>query len=308
VVVNAPLRLDHEVDEALTDGRPVVALEATILTQPGSVAERLAAALAVEQAARDAGAVPAMVGVGDGRVLVGMAKAERERFAAAARLPKVANRDLGPALAAGGIGVTTVSATLLLAQAAGIPVLATGGIGGVHRAAQQTFDVSADLVQLSRSRVSVVCAGAKSVLDLALTLEYLETFGVPVLGYRCDDLPAFYCRSSGLPNQRRVDDMAELARAVQAHWAVGNQGGVLVTHPIPEDDALDPVELESLIDAALAAAEREGVRGAAITPYLLRSVDTATGGRSTAANRAVLLTTARAGGQLATALANLAAA
>lgn len=300
------LEIDEEVADALSDGHPVVALESTVIAHGLPYPGNLDTALAIEKAVRDAGAVPATIGLARGRFLVGMNRDRIEEFATSADVAKVSSRDIGPVLARGGLGATTVASTLVAADLAGIPVFSTAGIGGVHRGASETFDISADLVQFTRSKVAVVCAGAKSILDLGLTLEYLETLGVPVMGYRCDDFPAFYCRSSGFKNPQRFDDLETIARAMRAHWAAGLPGGPLVTHPIAEADALDSAAMEAVIQAALEEAETAQIRGAAITPYLMKAVSRATGGKSAAANRAVLISTASVAGRLAVAYARTA--
>ncbi|MDN3263006.1 pseudouridine-5'-phosphate glycosidase [Streptomyces sp. CSDS2] len=301
--VNELVELGEEVATALSEHRPVVALESTVIAHGMAYPGNVETARAIEQAVRSAGAVPATIGIADGRFVVGMDDKRIEQFATTQGVPKVSSRDIGPVLAGGGLGATTVASSLVAADLAGIPVFSTAGIGGVHRGAQTTFDISADLVQFTRSRVAVVCAGAKSILDLGLTLEYLETLGVPVMGYRCDDFPAFYCRSSGFRNPQRIDDLAAIARALRAHWAAGLPGGALVTHPIAEADALDAQAMEEVIERALADADAEGVTGPAITPYLMKAVSRATEGRSAAANRAVLISTAAVAGELAVAYA-----
>ncbi|GGR95889.1 MULTISPECIES: pseudouridine-5'-phosphate glycosidase [Streptomyces] len=299
--VNELIELGEEVATALSEHRPVVALESTVIAHGMAYPGNVETARAIEQAVRSAGAVPATIGIADGRFVVGMDDKRIEQFATTRGVPKVSSRDIGPVLAGGGLGATTVASSLVAADLAGIPVFSTAGIGGVHRGAQTTFDISADLVQFTRSRVAVVCAGAKSILDLGLTLEYLETLGVPVMGYRCDDFPAFYCRSSGFRNPQRIDDLDAIARALRAHWAAGLPGGALVTHPIAEADALDAQAMEEVIERALADADAEGVTGPAITPYLMKAVSRATEGRSAAANRAVLISTAAVAGELAVA-------
>ncbi|WP_382466735.1 pseudouridine-5'-phosphate glycosidase [Streptomyces nogalater] len=301
--MNELIELGEEVATALSERRPVVALESTVIAHGMAYPGNVETARAIEQAVRSAGAVPATIGIADGRFVVGMDDKRIEQFATTQGVPKVSSRDIGPVLAGGGLGATTVASSLVAADLAGIPVFSTAGIGGVHRGAQTTFDISADLVQFTRSRVAVVCAGAKSILDLGLTLEYLETLGVPVMGYRCDDFPAFYCRSSGFRNPQRIDDLAAIARALRAHWAAGLPGGALVTHPIAEADALDAQAMEEVIERALADADAEGVTGPAITPYLMKAVSRATEGRSAAANRAVLISTAAVAGELAVAYA-----
>ncbi|MFE6775087.1 pseudouridine-5'-phosphate glycosidase [Streptomyces sp. NPDC057702] len=301
------LEVSEEVSTALAEGRPIVALESTVIAHGMAYPGNVETALAIEGAVRAAGAVPATIGLAGGRFVVGMDDKRIEIFATADGVPKVSSRDIGPVLAGGGLGATTVASSLVAAELAGIAVFSTAGIGGVHRGASTTFDISADLVQFTRSRVAVVCAGAKSILDLGLTLEYLETLGVPVMGYRCDDFPAFYSRSSGFRNPQRIDDLGTIAAALHYHWQAGLPGGALVTHPIAEADALDSQEMEQIITSALAKAEKEGVQGPAITPYLMKAVSRATEGKSAEANRAVLISTAAVAGELAVAHAQLVA-
>jgi pseudouridylate synthase len=301
--VHPLLTISEEVQDAIANTRPVVALESTYIAHGLPYPRNLETATAIEKAVRDSGAVPATIGLSGGQFVVGMDSEMLDRFAVTKGIPKASSRDIGVILATGGLGATTVASALIAAELAGIPVFSTAGIGGVHRNAGETFDVSADLIQFTRSRVVVVCAGAKSVLDLGLTLEYLETQCVPVIGYRCDDFPAFYLRSSGFPNPQRVDDLSLIVRAARMHWATGLPGGLLVTHPIHEADALDPVEMARVIDQALADAERDGVTGAPVTPYLMKAVSAATEGRSGIANKAVLISTAALAGQLAVAYA-----
>jgi pseudouridine-5'-phosphate glycosidase len=274
----------------------VVALESSLITNAPSVD----AALAIEKAVRDAGAVPATVGIDGGRLLVGMEPDRIERIRTAPGVPKASARDLGPVLAGGGPGATTVAGTIVIAERAGIDVFATAGIGGVHRGAQQTFDISPDLLQFTRTRMTVVCGGAKSVLDSRLTAEYLETAGVPVLGYGTDRLPAFYVRATDVP-VRRVDDLRAAARAVRAHWALSG-GTVLLTAPVAEQDALDGDVVERAIGQALAEADAAAVTGNAVSPFLLRAVAKASGGRTAGAGRSLLLSTARLAGEFAVAL------
>lgn len=291
-----------EVADAVRTGAPVVAMESSVVAHGLAYPVNLDTAMDTAKAVRDAGAVPARVGIVDGRLVVGMTDEQVELFATTRDIAKVGVQDVGPALAAGRPGATTVSASLLAAAHAGIEVLSVAGLGGVHFGAQQSFDVSADLPELTRRRVAVVCAGAKSVLDPALTLEYLETFGVPVVGYRCDDFPAYFSVSSGQRNPRRIDDLTELARAVRAHWGVGNGGGFIVTHPIAAADALPSDEVYALVHEKLAEAGRAGVSGPAVTPYILKAVSAATSGRTAEANRSVLLSTTALAGQVAVAL------
>lgn len=296
------ITVDDEVADAVRTGRPVVALESSAIAHGLPYPANLETARDVARAVRDAGAVPARIGVIGGRFVVGMTERQVETFGTTPKLPKVSTRDVGIALAGGGLGATTVSATLLAADQVGIEVFSTAGIGGVHYNAQQTFDISADLVQFSRHRVAVVCAGAKSILDPALTLEYLETFGIPVVGYRCDDFPAYYSVSSGQPNPRRMDDLAQIASAIRTHWAIGNTTGFVVTHPITAADAIPEDEVAAHIQAKLREAAEAGVSGPGVTPYVLGAVSAATKGRTATANRSVLTSTAGVAGALAAAM------
>lgn len=296
-----PLVFTEEVAAALAAGDPVVALESNVITHGLAYPDNAATARKVEEAVRAGGAVPATIGIDGGRILVGMTAQDVERFAATPGIPKVSSRDLPVVLAAGGPGATTVASSLVAAELAGIPFFASAGIGGVHRGAETTMDISSDLIQFTRSKVAVVCAGAKKILDLGLTMEFLETHCVPVISYGFDDFPAFYCRSSGLRAPHRLDDEALIARAVETHWKLGNDGAVLITSPTTEEDAIDGDRIEAAIGQALADAERDGIRGGAVTKYVMRAVDRATEGRSARANMAVLVHTAEVGGRLAAA-------
>ncbi|KUF19191.1 pseudouridine-5'-phosphate glycosidase [Streptomyces silvensis] len=293
--------ISKEVRAAVAEGRPVVALESSLIAHGPGYPQSVEIALALEKAVRDAGAVPATLGIAGGRFVVGMDETTIDRFGRAKDVPKVSARDIGRVLAGGGLGATTVASSIVIAERAGIPVFSTAGIGGVHRRAQETFDISADLQQFTRSRMAVVCAGSKSILDLKLTAEVLESAGVPVLGYRTDTLPAFYVRESDVPVPR-VDDLAEAARSVLLHWKVNQVGSVLLTSPIEERDALDGEEVERVITRALAEADAAGVAGNAISPFLMRSVGRATAGRAGAATRSVLISNARLAGEFAVAL------
>ncbi|PRY35764.1 pseudouridine-5'-phosphate glycosidase [Umezawaea tangerina] len=294
--------ISEEVSDALASGHPVVALESSGVVQGLKYPLNLETALDIDKTIRANGAVPARTGVVDSRFVVGMSEAQVELFATTPSVPKISTRDIGSALASGGHGGTTVSAALVAADHVGIDVFAVAGIGGVHFDAQRSFDISADLIEFTRHRIAVVCAGAKSLLDPALTLEYLETQGVPVVGYRCDDFPAYYSTSSGQPNPRRVDDLDVLASAIRLHWQVGNGGGFLVTHPIAEQDALPSAEMYELIHQKQAEAERAGVSGPSLTPHILKAVSAATQGRTGAANRSVLLSTSAVAAELAVAM------
>jgi pseudouridylate synthase len=299
------LRIAPEVSSALADGAPVVAFESTVIAHGLPQPMNVEVALAMEAAVRAEGAVPATIGLLDGHIAVGLTADEIEQLGTATGVLKVGRRDLGPALAHKALGATTVAGTLASATLAGIRFFATGGIGGVHRGAERSFDVSADLPELARAPLVTVCAGAKSILDLALTLEYLETQSVPVIGYGTDEFPAFYARSSGLPVPHRADSPEEIADIASALWKGGLGGGLLVTCPIPEECAMPAATLEAVISAALAAAEEQGVRGPAVTPFLLARVTAATSGESVAANRALLLNNATLAGRFASAYATL---
>lgn len=296
--------LSDEVRGALAEGRGVVALESTILCHGLPFPESLETHRAAEAAVRREGAVPALVAVVDGIPRAGFDGAGAEALArAGARVRKATTRDLGLLSARRESGATTVAATMAIAAAAGIRVFATGGIGGVHRGAGETFDVSADLLELGRTRVAVVAAGAKAVLDLPKTLEALETLGVPVVGFGTSELPAFWVRSSGLPLEVRCDDAAELARLARAHWAWPRSGGILVANPVPEESALSREAVDGAIERSLAAARAQGVAGKAVTPFLLARLAEETAGRTLAANRALVVSNAAVAARLAVALA-----
>lgn len=297
-------RVSADVAEALHAGRPVVALETTLVTHglPRPDGERVATVL--EEAVRAHGAVPATIGILDGCVRVGITREELARLAAAPHPVKVNLGNFAAEVAAGGCGSTTVAATMFAAWKAGIRVFATGGIGGVHRGVAETGDVSADLTALARYPVAVVCAGAKAILDLPRTVEMLETLGVPVLGLGTDEFPAFYRRESGLRVDRRCDSIADVARAVRTHLGLGFTSGLVVANPVPEADALP----RQVHDAALGTAlfEAADVSGRGVTPYLLDRMRALTGGASVKTNEALLLNNARVAADLAAALASLA--
>jgi len=296
------LRSGEEVEAARAAGRPVVALETTVITHGMAYPDNVETALAMEAAVRSEGACPATLAVVAGAIRIGLTEAEIERFGQArGDIAKCSRRDLPALLAAGADGSLTVAGTLMLAHAAGIDLMATGGIGGVHR--HSTFDVSADLAELGRTPVTVVCAGAKSILDLENTLEVLESLGVPVLGLGTTTLPAFYARDSGLALPQHVPGVAEAA-AVLGQWralAAGN--GMLVTVPVPEEAALPPAEAEAAIEQAVGEAAAQGIAGSAVTPFVLARVVELTGGRSLAANKALLLNNAAVAARMALAAA-----
>jgi pseudouridine-5'-phosphate glycosidase len=294
------LAVHPDVAAALATRRAVVALESTVIAHGLPHPQNLETARALEEEVRGLGSIPATIAIADGQAIVGADDALLVRLAEDQAVAKVSLRDLAPVLARRGLGATTVAATVEIAARAGIAVMATGGIGGVHRGGERSFDESADLEAIARHPVCVVCAGAKLVLDLALTLERLETLGVPVIGYGTDALPAFYVRSSGLPLAHRVDDALAAARVAREQLARG--AGIVIAVPIAERDALDRREAEAEVARALSAAERQGVRGAALTPFLLAQLSDATGGRSLAANLSLLRGNARIAAQIALAL------
>jgi pseudouridine-5'-phosphate glycosidase len=292
-----------DVARALAAHRGVVALETTVVTHGLPHPQGLEVAASMEARVTAAGAVPATIGVLEGRVRVGMTRAELEKLAGAPGVPKLNLSNLAARLAAGGSGSTTVATTMLAAHRAGIGVFATGGIGGVHRGAEQTDDVSADLTALSRIPVVVVCAGAKSILDLPRTVERLETLGVPIYGWGCDEFPAFWRRSSGIALDQRFDELHALACAIREHQALGTGTGIVVASPVPEAGELDERTYERAMERALDRVRKQGVRGRDVTPAILEAIQEATGGKATASNIALLENNATVAGGLAAALA-----
>ena len=281
------IHLSDEVAAALADGQAVVALESTLITHGLPYPLNVETALAMEHAVRDAGAIPATVAVLKGKLTVGIGEAEVERLGTLAgdsSVRKCSRRDLPIAIGLGEDGATTVAGTMIAAHLAGVRVFATGGIGGVHRGAESTFDISADLTELSQTPVAVVCAGAKSILDIGLTLEYLETKGVPVYGYGTDELPAFYTRKSGFPVDYRVDDPVTMAKALKAKWDLGLHGGALIANPIPEAYSMDEAFITKVIEDAVVEAKEKGVKGKDTTPFLLAKIKEITGGNSLESN------------------------
>ena len=298
-----PLSISETVERAIAARAPVVALETTLVTHGLPHPDGIRVGSELEDAIRQRGAVPATIGVLDGTVRVGLSSSELERLATASEVAKVNLSNLAFQIARGGPGSTTVAATMLAAYRAGIRVFATGGIGGVHRGAADTGDVSADLTALARIPIAVICAGAKAILDLPKTVEMLETLGVPVLGYRTDEFPAFYRRASGLGVDGRCDDAASLAAAVRMHLALETGTGVLVGNPIPIEQELPAQTYDRALTGAVADAERTGIRGRGVTPFLLDRMRVLTGGESVEVNRALLLNNARLAADLAVALA-----
>lgn len=300
------VKLSEEVREATESGRPVVALESTIISHGMPYPQNVETALRVEAIIREQGAVPATVGIVDGVPIAGLSQKAIDRLGKlGGEAAKVSRRDLPFVLAEGRDGATTVAATMIVAEIAGIRVFATGGIGGVHRGAQQTFDVSADLEELSHTEVAVVCAGAKSILDIGLTLEYLETRGVPVIGYGVDEFPAFYTRSSGYRVEYRCNAPSEIARALRAKWDLGLHGGVVVGNPVPEEHSLDPDHISGIIERALEDANLQGIKGKETTPFLLARIVELTGGRSLETNIELVVNNARLAAQIAVEFARL---
>jgi pseudouridylate synthase len=296
------IRLTPRIEWALAERRPVVALESTLITHGLPYPQNVQTALAMEAAVREAGAEPATIAVLKGTITIGLAEDEVERLGQAPRgtVRKVSRRDLPIAVGLGEDGATTVAGTMILAARAGIGVFATGGIGGVHRG--HPFDVSADLLELGRTPVAVVCSGAKSILDLPLTMEVLETQGVPVLGYQTDTLPAFYTRTSGLPVSVRVDTPEQAASVIRAARRLGAQHGILIAVPVPEADAMPDEVAEAAIRQATEDADAQGVAGKDVTPFVLARVAELTEGVSRRANTALLINNARTGGRIAAAL------
>ncbi len=302
--MNKYLDISPEVKAALEAGKPVVALESTIISHGMPYPKNVETALLVEQTLRDNGAVPATIAIIGGRLKAGLSKEEIEYLGKTGRgVAKASRRDLPALVARGADGATTVTTTMIIAHMAGIQVFATGGIGGVHRGAETTMDISADLEELAQTPVMVVCAGAKSILDLGLTLEYLETKGVPVIGYGTEELPAFYTRKSGFGVDYRVDSPEELAAMFAAQRDLGFKGGMLVTNPIPEEYAMPKDVIDAAIEQALRECKEQGVHGKETTPFLLARVVELTGGDSLESNIQLVLNNARVAARTAAALA-----
>ena len=304
--ISAFLDYASEVADAMAAGKPVVALESTVIAHGLPHPVNLETAASLQRIIREFGAVPATTAIMDGRIKVGLDEAELERLATASDVRKLSTRDMAIALTGGETGATTVAATMQIAALAGIRVFATGGIGGVHRGAEQSFDESADITALARYPVAVVTAGAKSILDLPRTLERLETNGVPVLGYGCDEFPAFYLRDSGLPVNQRFDDAASIARMLDTHWALNdNRGGVIVANPIPAAFAMNREDHDRALQQALDQVAAAGVSGKDTTPALLAAMVEASQGTTLDANIALIENNARLAAELAVALTSL---
>lgn len=300
------VRVSQEVEQALKDGRPVVALESTIISHGMPYPQNVETALQVEAIVREHGGVPATVGIIDGVGVVGLSKDEIEEMGKRGHaIPKVSRRDLPVIFAEKSWGATTVATTMILAADAGVEFFVTGGIGGVHRGAEDTFDISADLEELARTDVTVICAGAKAILDLPKTLEVLETKGVPVLGFQTDELPAFYTRTSGLKVDYAIKDYEDAARIVKAKRDFELHGGVLITNPIPEEYSYDPEEIGKAIEDAIAEMNEKGIKGKECTPFLLARISEMTGGRSLEANIRLVFNNAAVGTEIACAYSKL---
>ena len=297
------LAISYEVKEAIDNKKPVVALESTIISHGMPYPQNVEMASRVEKIIRDHGAIPATTAIIKGKLKVGLSKEEIDLLGQSKAVAKVSRRDIPYIVASGDHGATTVASTMILAELAGIKVFATGGIGGVHRDATETFDISADLDELARTNVAVVCAGAKSILDLGLTLEYLETKGVPVLGYQTKELPAFYTRKSGFEVDYQMNTPEEIATLLQIKWELGLDGGVVIANPIPLEAEMDAEAISGAILQALSEAEKAGIKGKAATPFLLAKVKELTGGSSLDANIKLVYNNATLASKIAVALA-----
>lgn len=299
------LDIKKDVYDALRNDEPVVALESTIISHGMPYPQNVETALNVEKIIKEKGAVPATIGIIKGRIKVGLTEDEIEYLGKAKNVVKASRRDLPFIVSKGLDGATTVAATMIVASLAGIKVFATGGIGGVHRKAQETFDISADLQELAHTSVAVVCAGAKSILDLGLTLEYLETNGVPVVGYKTNELPAFYTTRSGFGVDYRVDSISELAQAIKTKWDLKLDGGLVIANPIPKEYELDYEVINKAIDEAIEDAEKQGIKGKETTPFLLSRVKEITKGESLEANIQLVYNNAKVAGELSVELSKL---
>lgn len=293
----------EEVAQAIAAGKPVVALESTIISHGMPYPQNLETAKILEKEIRDLNAVPATIAILNGKIHIGLDEKQLELLATSDEVTKVSRRDLPTVIAAGKHGATTVAATMICAELAGIHVFATGGIGGVHRGGQDSLDVSADLLELARTKVAVVSAGVKSILDIGRTLEYLETHGVPVIGYGCDAFPAFYTRESGYGVDVRLDTAKEIADLLSVKWELGLDGGAIIANPVPEADAMEAAKVETAIQQALTEADEKSICGKEITPFLLKRVKEITGGESLQTNIALVRNNARLAANIAVALA-----
>ncbi len=299
------IQFSEEVEKAKEEGKAIVALESTIISHGMPYPQNVEMAQKVEQIVRDNGGVPATIAIIDGKIKIGLSEDELELLASAENVSKVSRRDIAEILATKKIGATTVASTMICAQLADIKFFVTGGIGGVHKGAEHTMDISADLDELSKTKVAVICAGAKSILDLDKTLEYLETKGVPVVGYQTDELPAFFTRESGLKLNTRTDEVSTIAKLAEVQWDLGLETGIVVANPVPEEDQLEPSFINGIIDKAVAKAEEEGIHGKDSTPFLLGEIVKQSEGKSLETNIKLVEHNAKIGTQIAVEYTNL---
>lgn len=304
-MIDRYLEIHPEVKKAIKEGKPVVALESTIISHGMPYPQNVETAKKVEEIVRENGAIPATIGIIKGKMKVGLTEEEIEYMGKAKSVLKVSRRDIPFVIAKKLDGATTVASTMIISELAGIKVFVTGGIGGVHRGAQETFDISADLMELAKTNVVVVCAGAKSILDIGLTLEYLETHGVPVLGYKTDEFPAFYTRKSGFKVDYRVDSAGELAKIIKVKWDLNLEGGLVVGNPILEEYEMDYDIINKAIDNAIIEADKKGIKGKNITPFLLSKIKQITRGKSLESNIQLVYNNAVVGSKLAVELSKL---
>jgi len=293
------ITLSEEVRVAKEQGKPIVALESTIISHGMPYPQNVKTAREVEQIIRDNGAVPATIAIVDGKIKIGLSDEELEMFGKSSDVAKASRRDLPYLIATKKLGATTVAATMICAEAAGINIFVTGGIGGAHRGAETTMDISADLEELGQTNVAVICAGAKSILDLGLTMEYLETKGVPVIGYQTDLLPSFYTRNSEFPVNFRAEDVETIASSLKVKWDLNLKGGAVIANPIPEEFAMDEKTINNVIESALKEAEERHISGKEVTPFLLGKVKELTEGKSLDANIALVKNNAVVGAKIA---------
>ena len=296
--------ISEEIQNSIKGNGPVVALESTIISHGMPFPQNLETALEVERIIRKEGAIPATIAVVEGRIKIGLSNLELEHFAQGTKTVKVSSRDLPLAISQKQDGGTTVAATMICARMAGISIFVTGGIGGVHRGSEKTMDISGDLMELARTNVAVVCAGIKSILDIPRTLEYLETQGVPVIGYRTDEFPAFYTTTSGYSVQSRINTAEEIARCMKVKWELGLEGGLVIANPVLREDAMDEVFIEEAITKSLKEASEKGIDGKAVTPFLLERISQLTDGESLKTNIALVCNNALVGAKIASAYGN----
>ncbi len=296
--------ISEEIQNSIKGNGPVVALESTIISHGMPFPQNLETALEVERIIRKEGAIPATIAVVEGRIKIGLSNLELEQFAQGTKTVKVSSRDLPLAISQKQDGGTTVAATMICARMAGISIFVTGGIGGVHRGSEKTMDISGDLMELARTNVAVVCAGIKSILDIPRTLEYLETQGVPVIGYRTDEFPAFYTTTSGYSVQSRINTAEEIARCMKVKWELGLEGGLVIANPVLREDAMDEVFIEEAITKSLKEASEKGIDGKAVTPFLLERISQLTDGESLKTNIALVCNNALVGAKIASAYGN----